>query len=218
MTSSAEKHRAAITSAFGNAIKAYLPGKDVNAVLKEAMAAGGLKEMPTDPPGIRAFAMGPLWRVLVDNHGVKKFALEAGKIARTISEIARPISERVMPAVTAESLPPRVAVAVTLDANVFERLRAAAPDDVELRRAHRLLDLAPLSAMRKNAPSTLVVHVDTSPVSLTTLARMTHVLSPQCRVVLSGVSERALAQLTRMYPAIERWERMGTLEEAAAAL
>jgi hypothetical protein len=216
--SSIDRHRAAITAAFVTAVRTYLPDKDAKKVIDEALAAGGNKQMPTEPQAIRAFAMGPLWRVLVDNYGVKKFALEAGKIARSISEISKPTSERVLPAVTPESLPPRIAVAVTLDANVYERLRAAAPDDVELRRAHRLLDIAPLSALRKNAPSTLVVHVDTSPVSLTTLARMTQVLSQECRVVLAGVSERALAQLVRMYPAIERWERMATLEEAAAAL
>jgi hypothetical protein len=202
--------RAAYAS-LGHALRAFVSAPDAETAINEALAAAGLAQLPSDPASLSSFVLGPVRQAMVVARGVSAFDHEAPRIAHDLVKLARALSSADRPG-------PRVALVLTKDPEVESKVRANTDDGVHLRIAYRLLDLSPLSALRRNAPTALIVDVDTSPVGLTTLARVTHAFGPQCRVVLAGVSERALAQLARLYPAIERWERKGSIEEAAASV
>ena len=211
---SSDRRIHALRRALAQALSTFVAESDADAVIDEALAAAKLEHVPGEAPAMRSFVMGAVRRALIEGRGVDRFAMEAIRVAHEMAELAK---VQTPPSIPPTAAPP-LAVMLTLEESAYAKLRETTANKMQVRRAHRLLDLAPLSALRAQAPSTLVVHVDRSPISLTQLARVAAVLRSDCRVLLAGISDRALAQLRQRFPAVERWEGKPSVDDALSSI
>ncbi|MCC6873363.1 MAG: hypothetical protein IT378_03565 [Sandaracinaceae bacterium] len=192
----------------------FLSEEKARAAIRDAIFVARLKAVPFEPPqALREFIVGPLARS-VERRGAPSFALEAERIADHLLDLLSPDESTVRTDLSARGR----GVLATLDASIFDQLKARLADRLELRQARRLLDLAPLSGFRRSTAATLIVHVDTSPIQVTTLAKLSGAFPPGLRIVLAGVSDRALAVLAKRFPAVSSWSHAPTLDALVASL
>jgi len=181
------------------------------AALDEALASEGMTQVPRDPAALRFFVTGVLKRTIgseVEFDWLDTVVDAAARLGER-SPGRRPVThERPVRGTGRWTV-----AALTVDADFTARLEARLPLDSEVTQAASLFDLDPLLGIGPHQSAALVVDVPLTPVPLTTLGRMAHVIPMGCQVRLVGVRAVDHTRLAALFPRSGEWAACETLSD-----